>query len=135
MKIKVKNTVFGLVPWFDNDLQEKSKLRIGKDYEVEIKLIRNSQFHRKFFAMLNVGHANTSLNMPFDTYRKYMTVKAGFFDRYPTKRGEFIEPKSIAFHKMDEAEFQDVYNRVLDVILLDVGSTREELEKEILSFA
>ena len=131
MKILVRNTAVGLIPWFDNDSQEKSKLKIGQDYTVEVKKIRNPKFHRKFFALLNVGYTNTSLKMPFDTYRKYVTIKAGYYTVYKTHKGELIEADSIAFNKMDDTKFEDVYNRVLDVILEDVGSSYEELESEI----
>jgi hypothetical protein len=35
---------------------------------------------------------------------------------------------------MSEAQFQDVYSRVMDVIIQDIGSTTEEIEKQVLSF-
>ena len=79
-----------------------AKIKSGEDRIYKTKKARNPRFHRKFFALIKIGHDNTDLNMPIDSYRKYITVKAGFFERFPTKKGEYIEAKSIAFDKMDD---------------------------------
>ena len=134
MKIYARNTNMGLVPLYPADFDEKRKLKIGQDYEVEIKNPRNVGFHRKFFALLNVGHENTSLNMPFETYRKYVIMKAGFFNTYDTPKGVFYDAQSISFASMPQDQFEDLYSRVLDVIIQDLGSTTEEIEKQVLAF-
>ena len=134
MKLLVKNTLSGLVPLYPADLDEKKRLRLGEEYQVEIRRPRNILFHRKFFALLNLGHQNTSLEMPFEAYRKYVTMKAGYFNVYHTPRGEFFDAKSIAFSAMDEDQFQEVYSRVLDVIIEDIGAGKEEIENELINF-
>jgi hypothetical protein len=72
--------------------------------------------------------------MPYDTYRRYLTMKAGFVKAYHTPKGVFFEPKSIAFSSMDEDTFQGVYSRVLDKVIEDIGATSEEIEKELVNF-
>lgn len=134
MKIYLRNTLHGLIPLYPNDMDEKRKLKIGHDYECEIKNPRNLAFHRRFFALLNLGHENTSLDMPFETYRKYMTVKAGFFKAYQTPKGLFYDPESISFANMDQEQFEDVYSRVLDKIIEDIGATKEEIETALINF-
>lgn len=52
------------MPLYPADYEEKKKLKLGVEYEVEVRIPRNIGFHRKFFALLNVGWANTSLDMP-----------------------------------------------------------------------
>ena len=51
-------------------------------------------------------------------FRKTVEIAAGHCDTaYSISRKEWIEiPKSIAFDKMDEAEFMDLYERVKDVL-------------------
>lgn len=134
MKILCRNTISGLVPLYPADYDEKRKLKLGQDYECDIKNPRNVGFHRKFFALLNVGHENTSLDMPFETYRKYMTVKAGFFTAYQTPKGLFYDPKSINFASMEQDEFEEVYSRVIDKIIEDIGATKEEIETALINF-
>ena len=45
-----------------------------------------------------------------------------------------ILPKSISFAKMNEEQFQEVYQRVLDVIIEDIGADKETIEKQLMSF-
>jgi hypothetical protein len=134
MKILLKNTLTGLVPLYGSDHDGRKRLKVGETYEAEIKRPRNVDFHRKFFALLNLGHSNTELDMPFEAYRKYMTMKAGFFNSYHTPKGTFFEPQSIAFGSMDEDTFADVYSRVLDKVIEDIGATKEDIEQELINF-
>ena len=134
MKLLVRNTISGLVPLYPADMDEKRKLKLGHDYEVEVTNPRNIGFHKKFFALLNLGHENTSLEMPFETYRKYLTIKAGYFNAYQTPKGLFYEAQSISFSSMSQDQFEEVYSRVLDKIIEDIGSTKEEVERALISF-
>lgn len=134
MKLLLQNTINGLLPVYPSDYDSKKKLKLGETYEAEIKQPRNYEFHKKFFALINLGHMNTSLEMPFDTYRKYIITKAGFFKAYATPKGTFFEPESISFGSMTEEIFQDLYSRCIDVIIKDIGSTTEEVEMQLVNF-
>jgi hypothetical protein len=105
MKIFCRNTISGFVPLYPSDMDEKRKLKLGEDYEVDIVRPRNLAFHKKFFALLNVGHENTKLDMPFETYRKYLIMKAGFFTAYQTPKGIYYDPDSISFANMMRMNF------------------------------
>ena len=50
------------------------------------------------------------------------------------RKGVYVEPDSIAFENMDDIEFQEVYSKVLDFIIQDTGATKEDIEKNLLSF-
>jgi len=134
MKLFVRNTPAGLVPLYPSDLDEKRKLRLGDDYEVTIKRPRNIAFHRKFFALMNVGHNNTRLDMPFESYRKYVTIKAGYYNTYATPKGVFVDAQSISFGSMDEDSFAELYSRALDVIIADIGADQQLIEEMVLQF-
>ena len=134
MKLICRNTITGLIPLYPADQDEKRKLKLGTDYEVEIRLPRNVGFHRKAFALFNLGHQNTSLDMPFETYRKYMTMKAGYFKAYQTPKGVYYEADSLSFSSMDQDTFEDFYSRVMDKIIEDIGSTSEEIERALIDF-
>ena len=134
MKIFCQNTMHGLVPIYPSDQDEKRKLKLGEVYECDIKNPRNYQFHKKFMALVNLGHQNTSLELPFDVYRKYVVMKAGFVKVYSTDRGNLYEPESISFGNMSEDKFQDVYSRVLDVIIDDLDTTAEDVQNMLIDF-
>jgi len=135
MKLLLQNTVHGLIPLYPSDYDEKKKLKLGETYEADIKNPRNVGFHRKFFALINLGHQNSQLNMPFETYRRYVVIKAGYFNSYQTDKGVYYEAQSIAFSSMDQETFEEVYSRVLDVIIAEIGITSEEIEKALMDFA
>ena len=134
MKLLLQNTISGLIPLYASDFDEKRKLRLGETYEADLKVPRNIGFHKKFFALINIGCENSKLNMPFETYRKYMTIKAGYFNAYQTPKGVFYEAQSISFSSMDDIIFQDLYSRVMDKIIEDIGSTSEEIERALIEF-
>jgi len=134
MVITVRNTINGLVPLYSSDLDEKRKLKIGETYQVEVKRPRNYQFHKKFFALLNIGWENTDVEMPFDTYRRWVTMRAGFYKVYHTPKGELYEPESIAFSNMDDDTFSEVYERVLSIILKDTGAEKPDVEMMLNDF-
>lgn len=119
MKLHLKNTEYGLRPCTDSDYDNKKKLKIGSVYEVEIREERNYQFLRKYFALIRCAYAFlTPSQQEFikseEGLRKTVQIAAGYCDvYYSIKRREWIEEsKSIAFEKMDEAEFSQLYEAV-----------------------
>ena len=108
---------------YDEDFEEKRKLKVGECYEGEFRLIRNLQFHKKAFSLLNTAwmllpEKTQAGFRSVDGFRHYVTVAAGYYDLYFNPRlQEFVEtPKSWSFDAMDEAEFTQMYDRIKDVI-------------------
>ena len=134
MRLLCRNTISGLVPLYPSDMDQKRKLKLGNDYIVEVTNPRNVGFYKKFFALLNIGHENTDLDMPFDTYRKYILMKAGYFKAYDTPKGTFYDAESISFANMPQDKFEEVYSRVLDKIIIDLGCTSDDIEKQLINF-
>lgn len=124
MELFCTNTARGLVPNYDADFEEKKKLKIGIVYKVKVTKARNYDFHKKYFALINCAweYQNEGVINHFknnvDLFRKAVEMSAGHCDKiYSIGRNEWIEtPKSISFDKMDEIEFQDLYDRVKDVL-------------------
>ena len=144
MKLFLQNTARGLIPLYDADYDKKKKLKIGETYKVEIKLARNIQFHRLYFALINcaweyqpesvVGHFKNSVEL----FRKTVEMSAGHCDTiYSIPRKQWIEtPKSISFDKMDETEFKDLYEKVKDVLFIIFlkNISEEEFMKNLSNF-
>lgn len=124
----------GLIPNYESDLEEKKKLKIGDICSCKKISERNYGFHKKFFALIKLGSENSQMDLPMDVYRKIMVVRAGFFKAYKTDKGIYYEPESISFNSMSQERFEEVYSRVLDEIVKDLGTTNEEIERELINF-
>lgn len=135
MKITLIRTLSGFTPAYASDNEQAKKIKIGEAIEADIKRPRNYQFHKKFFALLNIGWENTpEIDMPFETYRRWVVMRAGFYKVYETKKGKLFEAESISFTNMDDDTFADVYSRVLDVIIRDTQANKEMIEEMLIDF-
>lgn len=126
MKIKLCRSPFGLSGAYDEDREYIKTLDHRLIYEVDIKVQRNTAFHRKYFALFRIAweYQNEDTQKWFgcmDTWRKAVEVMAGNFEmEYSIERNEWIQrSKSIAFDNMKEEEVQDLYERVKHVLFTD----------------
>ena len=137
MKIFVIKTLSGLIPCdrTEFDKLQESKLKLNGVYEVEIKKKRNTKFHRKFFALLNICYNNQEYFEHSEDLREYLTIKAGFYRKIIMPNGyEQIKPKSISFSNMDEIEFNDFYDKVLIQVIKLLGCDSEDIINELQDF-
>ncbi|CDG20918.1 conserved protein of unknown function [Xenorhabdus poinarii G6] len=136
--------------------------------QADFKKVRNPRFHRKYFALLNLGFEywepvggtispeekaivrgyvqflahfagsedalqsaadeylaglsknrahNITATKSFDAFRRWITVESGHYDTYEMPDGSlYREPRSVSFAKMDELEFQSLYQSTLNVL-------------------
>jgi len=134
MKVFMKRTQSGLVPCYDSDYELLKKIKFGDEVTCEIKKPRNYMFHKKLMALLNIAYQNQDRYEHFEHLRYVYTLKAGFFEEIVTDKGVVFKPKSISFAKMDDIEFSELYNRMIDVVIKEIGATREMIESELLNF-
>ena len=145
MKLKVICTPLGLQPIYEEDYDSKKMLKVGECYTADIRLIRNLQFHKKAFSLLNTAWAllpEKTQNgfRTIDAFRDTITVAAGFVDVfYDIKRREYIEkPKSWSFDSMDNAEFSQLYDAlktvIWDILQPRVSITQELFEQYLANF-
>lgn len=144
MKLFLRNTAQGLVPEYDSDYDEKKRLKIGQTYKAEIKIARNYEFHKKYFALINCAWEYQSerrrefFKENVEVFRKSVEIAAGNCDKvYSIKRKEWIkQAKSISFEKMDELEFRELYDKVKDVIYMYFLNhiPVEEFERNLINF-
>jgi tryptophan 2,3-dioxygenase len=109
--------------------------------EVEATRPRNSAFHRKYFALLNYAFENwdipeTDGAKNFNRFRDDITILAGFYEKhYRVDRSVRIEAQSISFAKMEQAEFDALYSKTLDILLARIlPSHTEDDINQIMAF-
>ena len=135
MKLYLRNTLHGLIPLYPSDYEEKKKLRIGADYLANITSPRNLGFHKKFFALLNLGFSNQDIYPEFEYYRIVKTMECGYFKTIITERGkELYLPESINFASMDNDTFETLYNTMVQKLITDLRISAEDIEAEIINF-
>jgi hypothetical protein len=123
MKIRLCRSPFGLSGAYDEDREYIKTLDHRIIYEVDIKEQRNAAFHRKYFALFRIAweyqnEDTQSFFGCFDTWRKAVEVAAGNFElEYSLDRNEWVQrSKSIAFDKMTEDDFRNLYERVKHIL-------------------
>lgn len=113
-----------------------SKLPLGKTLYVEIRQPRNVEFHRKFFALMNLVYENMDEERypSLDDFVGAIKIAAGHRTRIEMPNGDVgFMPKSISFAKMKQDEFNQFYDKVCDLIAKHFlpGVTAQELHQEV----
>lgn len=144
MELRLLNTPSGLKPLYDEDYDQKKKLKIGEIYKAKITIARNINFHRKYFALINCAWAyqNERTTKHFknnvECFRKTVEIAAGHCDTvYNLSLKSWVDiPKSIAFDKLKQEEFEDLYERVKDVLFTTFlkGIDEEEFLNNMIDF-
>jgi len=131
----------GLSPYTDEDAIELRRVGIGDILQAKALDQRNVQHHRKFFALIRIVYDN----MPeqFDSHfptqddlRHELIKRAGFYKEYIDLKGKKqYRAESISFDSMGQKRFDELYSKVLDVVVQWFLFDRDVLEGEIMQFA
>lgn len=134
--IKLAGGVFS--PLNDDEAERLKSFQNNEQYEIEIKKQRNPAFHRKVFAFFGFcfehwsgEHSDWQFQdeqAQFDTFRKHLTVLAGFYVTTYNIKGEFrIEAESLSYANMEQERFEQVYQALINAAIKHIfGNTRDE---------
>ena len=144
MKLNLVVTNEGFRCATDDDYEKKRTLRRGTVVECTIKEYRNYQFHKLYFSLINLSWEYLTeaqrgfFHESVEAFRKTVEIAAGHYEPvYNVYRNEWFEvPKSIAFDKLTEAEFHELYEKVKTVIFQTFipNVSRDEFEYAIKDF-
>ena len=88
-------------------------MEAGELFEFSYRFPRNPKFHNLHMRMVRDLFENQELVLKFDLFREWVTVGAGYSDNVPGPHGKTITiPRSIAFDKMDDVEFEAYHQAV-----------------------
>lgn len=111
-----------LVPATSEDKDKIAKMPIGEPFQIKYVEIRNVRHHRKYFAFIKSVFENLPEKFDknwsdVDSFRRSMQMYAGYYDETISLKGEtHLQPKSIAFDKLDETAFSELHSKVKNVI-------------------
>mgnify|MGYP003640233135 FL=1 len=124
--VKKLNNTFAIA--YNTDYELAKKLKVGVEYQCEIKRPRNYNFHKKYFALLTMLFDNQERYSNKDHLRKDLTIEAGFYTVRKNLKGvEVYEANSISFSSMKQESFDDLYSKTLDVIVKYFNFDKEEI--------
>lgn len=136
MKLTMTRTLNGLAAMNPAELRH---IKQGDVVECEVVKPRSGKRHRWFWAYVTTVHANLSETLAAKYPRPENLVSAlkvltGWADTFWLPDGrEVIQPRSIAFHNMDETEFAAFCESCVDLAnkYLIPGVDKEALRQEI----
>lgn len=143
-EIIVKKINNSFVPVDDLNLEKMTGFKELGEYRATFTHPRNLQFHRKFFALLDVAfdawepspveYKGQVIEKNRQRFRKDLIILAGFGEPIFNIKGEVrYEAKSISFAKMNSEDFENLYSKVIDVILRRIltNYTRDDLDQVV----
>ena len=124
-----------LIPSDEFSLEVVQKIKKDSPRLITITAKRNLEFHQKFFVLLNTIYEIQNHFDNFEAFRYWIVMKSGHYDIINAPNGNLIyKAKSVSFSKMDEIEFQKVYDGVINVALTHEnicgGISKDDLLKE-----
>lgn len=142
MKILCRCTESGLVPMYESDLDSKRRLTLGADYWCEIKLARNYEFHKKFFALIKLAYDNLPECLDrrypnMEALREDLLIRCGYTRKVLSRQGVVEVAASIAFEKLDQTAFEELYRKVWNEInkcFLPLNDVEDSIEEELIRF-
>ena len=132
----VKQLNGSFLPAHDSDLELARKIKIGDVYRFQYSKPRNYEFHKKFFALMDLVFQNQDNYTDRNELREDLIIEAGFwFEKTNYITGEVTrKAKSINFASMDENEFSELYRAMLDTVIRVFGWEGSYIEANVAEF-
>lgn len=129
-KIRLYKNYGVLVPGDDKAEKVIESMKSDQAMDISYGLPRNYGNHRRFFAFIKKTFEIQNHFDNIDKYRAWIIMKSGYCITAIAPNGvTFFLPESLAFDKMDEVTFKDMFSKSIDAFLSVWGDriSREEL--------
>lgn len=130
----MRKTKQGLTPLYNSGYDDYQKLKLGWEGEVKFTQPRNYEYHKKFFGLIKLAYKMQEKYNNTDHYRSYMIIKAGFYTAYEMDGWTHKEADSISFAAMDQIQFEKLFSKMLDVVISELGSAKEDILEEVINY-
>lgn len=95
-----------------------SRIEVGATIAFSFSEPRSPEYHRAHFALLKLFYDHQEVFDDASAFRCWAEVGAGHCDFVPGPDGGLIAiPRSIAFEKLEEADFREHHRRVIDFLV------------------
>lgn len=142
MRLLLQNTDRGLVPCYESDADQRARLAPGAVYWCEIKRARNYEFHQKFFALVKLAFDNLPEGLDsrypnMEALREDLLLRCGYTRRVMSRQGYVDIADSIAFDRLGQDEFEELYRKVwneININFVPLGESPEAIKDELIRF-
>lgn len=137
MKIMlIKNLNGTIIPAYEEDKERLKRFKCGEPFFAEVSKPRNIKLHRKAFALFNMLFQNQELYTSLDHLREDLTIEAGYYTTSNNIHGEVVKrAKSISFAAMDDLEFSQYYDTIINTIVKYFHFDKEAILENVEDFA
>lgn len=134
--VYLKASKLGVLRPVDQSSEEIVRGMAGKEVKAVLTMPRNIKHHKKYFALMNVVFEAQEHFTNADHMRKAIECELGFCEVIQLRDKVLTIPKSISFARMDQTEFEKLFERTLDFIVKKVvpNIDRNDLLREVEEF-
>ena len=134
--MRMTRTLTGLSPADDSAREALRTVKLGDEVTVDLHKPRQHKNLRRWWGLCNLVYENCEQFKSPEQVHDFLKIRAGHCASIVSKRtGEiYLVADSIAFGRMDEARFQDVWKRAVKAVCEDIipGLESDVVELEIL---
>lgn len=130
----MRRVLGSLKPFDIVGMEALERIPLSETVRCEITRPRNLKHLRKFFALLNAIYPHQKVYPTMKVFRAAVEVALGFGESHKLPGGRtIIVAASISFANMDQAEFDQLYERAVYLILNRIlpGLDRADLNREV----
>lgn len=133
----LKRTLSGFAPADEASSDAMKSYKIGDTFRASVVKPRNLRNHRRWWALCNLIYQNSDQYKSVDQVHDHLKILAGHCTQIVSKStGEvYLVAESISFGKLDEAQFQEVFQRAVIAVTehiipgIDTDDVVYEIEK------
>ena len=137
-----------LAPYGDESIEASAKIKTGRLVTATVRQMRNYEFHKKVFALVDFAFNIWTDTLPPKQYkgqdvqpnktrfRKDLTILSGYYEPVFDVRGEMrLEADSISFASMDQETFEKLFSAMIQATLSNILThtkiTEEDVRKHV----
>lgn len=134
MEVLMSRTPSGaLIPISDEEADKLTRFKTGDTIKGNFTVMRNSQFHRKAFSLLQLCYERFCDNIEateykgqlakpcFETYREQFIILSGHYEvTFDIKGKVRLKAKSLSFANCSQEEFEVIYSDLINCALKHV---------------
>lgn len=126
-----KVSSYGIEAWAPEDRERMERIPYLKEVQVTVSVPRSVPQLRLWWGMVR-RIANAVGVKDVEALSDLLLIEAGYCDTFKSKKhGVLHRAKSIAFGSIEQAEFNEIFNRCVDVLYSEWGIARKDVLKEV----
>lgn len=135
-EVRVMRVMDRLVPADKVSADDLANLPQGRELKCVITRPRNARHHAKYWALIHAIFPHQSAYATTKELHEELKIAAGFsYETHNLLTGEVrTHADSIGWDKLDQTEFEPVYERIVEIVLKHVlpGVGRRDLDEQVM---